>query len=64
MSIIPHTGAETTLLDKKSGDQVNLENDLVGKYIERFMLFKDDSNPDSSSKSNVDMGFLAEHGFL
>ncbi len=64
VSIIPHTGAETTLLDKKSGDQVNLENDLVGKYIERFMLFKDDSNPDSSSKSNVDMGFLAEHGFL
>ena len=37
VSIIPHTGSETTLLNKKPGDMVNLENDIVGKYIERLM---------------------------
>ncbi len=37
VSIIPHTGAETTLLKRKPGDRVNLENDIVGKYIARLM---------------------------
>ena len=37
VSVIPHTAAETTLLSKKAGDIVNLENDIVGKYIEKLM---------------------------
>ncbi len=37
VSIIPHTGAETTLLEKKAGDIVNLENDIVGKYVQRLL---------------------------
>ena len=37
VSIIPHTGSETTLLSKRAGDIVNLENDIVGKYIARLM---------------------------
>lgn len=37
VSVIPHTGAETTLLKKKPGDPVNLENDLVGKYVEKLL---------------------------
>ena len=39
VSIIPHTGEETTLLKKKPGDQVNLENDIIGKYVERLLGF-------------------------
>lgn len=39
VSVIPHTGEETTLLAKKPGDIVNLENDIVGKYVERLMNF-------------------------
>lgn len=39
VSIIPHTAAETTLIDKKPGDSVNLENDIVGKYVEKLMSF-------------------------
>ena len=35
VSVIPHTGEETTLLKKKAGDRVNLENDIVGKYIKK-----------------------------
>lgn len=37
VSVIPHTGEETTLLKKKPGDKVNLENDVVGKYVERLL---------------------------
>ena len=37
VSVIPRTAAETTLLSKKAGDIVNLENDIVGKYIEKLM---------------------------
>ena len=62
VSIIPHTGQETTLLTKKPGDIVNLENDVIGKYVEHLLYFKEPENKKQSSK--VDMGFLAEHGFL
>ena len=54
VSIIPHTGSETILLKKKPGEVVNLENDIVGKYIEKLM---------SKPKSGITMEFLAEHGF-
>ena len=38
VSIIPHTLQQTTLAERKKGDIVNLENDMVGKYIEKFLL--------------------------
>ena len=37
VSVIPHTGEETTLLTKKQGDIVNLENDILGKYVRRLL---------------------------
>ncbi len=37
VSVIPHTGKETTLLSKKAGDIVNLENDVIGKYVQKLM---------------------------
>ena len=37
VSIIPHTGAQTTLLDRKAGDTVNLETDILGKYVARLL---------------------------
>lgn len=37
VSIIPHTADETTLASKKIGDTVNLENDIIGKYVQRFI---------------------------
>ncbi len=60
VSIIPHTDEVTTLLEKNIGDQVNLEVDMIGKYIERFLSLKEDNPPES----NIDMEFLGEHGFL
>ena len=69
VSVIPHTGEETTLLGKKPGDIVNLENDIVGKYVERLMNFNSMQKTESVDKanrrqnSNITMDFLAENGF-
>ena len=69
VSVIPHTGSETTLLKKHPGDPVNLENDLVGKYVERLLGF---SLPQTSASSGlpkqhcrsegITMDFLKENG--
>ena len=60
VSIIPHTQKETILQYKAVGDTVNLENDLVGKYIEKLCMTKNTCE----KTSHVNMDFLAEHGFL
>ena len=57
VSIIPHTGAQTTLLKKKAGDKVNLENDIIGKYVQRLL-------GKSMQSSGITESFLAEHGFF
>lgn len=62
VSLIPHTAAETTLLMKKPGDMVNLENDVIGKYVEKLMLSAK-SEPDEK-KSGLDMSFLMKNGFV
>ena len=60
VSIIPHTSSHTTLLKKKSGDVVNLENDIVGKYVQRLM---GQSQPAPQYKSRITEEFLRENGF-
>jgi riboflavin synthase len=61
VSVIPHTGEETTLLRQKVGDPVNLECDLIGKYVEKLMGLSQTQQPKESA---VTAEFLAEHGFL
>lgn len=61
VSIIPHTGAQTILLDKKPGETVNLECDVIGKYIEK--LLTPYSPAEKSASSSITMEFLAQHGF-
>jgi riboflavin synthase len=56
VSIIPHTAAITILSGKHVGDKVNLENDSIGKYVERLMGIQ-------PSKSNITSDFLAKYGF-
>lgn len=62
VSIIPHTGSETTLLAKKAGDIVNLENDIVGKYIEK-LIKPYSSTQEPEKKSGLTMEMLSEYGF-
>ena len=60
VSIIPHTGSETILLGKKAGDVVNLENDIIGKYVQRLLT---NPAPEEAPESKVTWEFLAENGF-
>ncbi len=60
VSLIPHTAKETVLGYKKTGDTVNLENDVVGKYIEHFLSFKEE--PETKS-SGITKEFLLKAGF-
>jgi len=66
VSLIPHTAANTTLLSKQPGNIVNLENDIVGKYIDKLLHFKDNSEEESIAKkeSGISMDFLAKNGFM
>ncbi|MBR1865731.1 MAG: riboflavin synthase [Lachnospiraceae bacterium] len=62
VSLIPHTAGNTTLPGKKAGDIVNLENDVVGKYIDKLLHFEQDrSEPESGG---ISMDFLAQNGFV
>lgn len=65
VSIIPHTGAETTLLSRKPGELVNLENDIVGKYVEKLISPYINGQPNSGErkKSNLTLEFLEQSGF-
>jgi len=58
VSVIPHTAEVTTLSKRKTGDKINIENDIIGKYVEKLM------KPAESSSGGLSMGFLAENGFI
>lgn len=61
LMIIPTTSSITTITHKKVGDIVNIECDVIGKYVEHFLL-KGDAR--SGGKGNITHKFLSEHGFL
>ena len=67
VSIIPHTADETVLLRKAVGDTVNLETDIIGKYVQKLLNHGGSSvtigNSDTSGDS-VTMELLARNGFL
>lgn len=73
VSLIPHTGAQTTLLQRTPGEAVNLENDVIGKYVERLLAFGQ-SFPENAAAhnvsgahrdrhSNITREFLAKNGY-
>jgi riboflavin synthase len=60
VSVIPHTAAETTLGDRRTGDMVNLENDMIGKYVERLLS----SYQDMRQQKDISIDFLKANGFI
>ncbi len=60
VGIIPHTGGHTALLDRPKGYTCNLETDVIGKYIQKFLAKNTESTP---KKSTLTMDFLRENGF-
>lgn len=61
VSLIPHTRQVTNLSSKGIGSIINIENDVVGKYVEKFVSRQ--SNEEKTSKSNITMDFLMKNGF-
>ena len=62
LNIIPETGRQTTLLKKGVNSVVNIETDLIGKYVEKFFN-RDRSGEDEPSRTNIDFDMLTKHGF-
>lgn len=56
VSVIPHTGEETTLLHRTPGDIVNLECDVIAKYVEKLL--------GKAERGGISAQFLADHGFI
>ena len=57
VNVIPHTAMKTTLQEKKPGDEVNIETDIIGKYLERLLSAKGEGG-------GVTLELLAKSGFL
>ena len=68
VSLIPHTAKLTTLGFKKTGERVNLEGDVLGKYVERLLRFAPGDNQQNleggTGPTGVNLDFLTRHGFL
>jgi len=61
LTIVPHTLAETIMVDYRPGRQVNLEVDLLARYLERLLMGDKAAEPNASGLTE---SFLAEHGYL
>ena len=59
ISAIPHTVAQTVLKDRKEGDMVNLETDIIGKYVEKLM----GPTEEQPQKQTITKEFLSRYGF-
>jgi riboflavin synthase len=65
ISIIPHTAKLTTIGFKNRGDRVNIETDMIGKYVERFLAGVSESGKAQISKrSTIDQEYLIKTGFI
>ncbi len=59
VSLIPHTASMTTVGLKKTGEPVNLEADIIGKYVEKLLGLSQAAKP----VEKITLGFLEQHGF-
>lgn len=59
VSIVPHTAQETTLFHRLVGDIVNIENDVIGKYVDKLITCE----KNKKDESNISIDFLIKNGF-
>lgn len=56
INIIPYTTSRTTILEKNQRDKMNIETDIIGKYVESFLAKREGKG--------IDLNFLSRHGFI
>ena len=66
VALIPHTKAVTTLSTKRNGARVNLEVDLIARYIETLLKNSDEGSgwTEQTSPETLNLSFLAKHGYM
>jgi riboflavin synthase len=65
VNIVPYTSRETTIQDLRVGQEVNIETDLIGKYVEKMTAAWTGADREKQAQgSRIDAGFLKKHGFL
>ena len=63
VSVIPHTQQQTILKERTIGDIVNLETDIIGKYVEKLMQPAAEQEKSQEKKSSITKEFLMKYGF-
>jgi len=63
VNIVPHTASVTTLASLQIGGEVNIETDLIGKYVEKMVRSWDGTFEKDELTKNIDLDFLKQHGF-
>lgn len=63
VSIIPHTLSEITLQAKREGDTVNIECDILGKYVEQLLNYRGATEAERVEEAPLSLDYLAKHGF-
>ncbi|OUS77420.1 riboflavin synthase [Paenibacillus sp. MY03] len=64
VSIIPHTLAETALAHRQPGDNVNLETDIIGKYVDHLLHNRNAEKSAAAPSSRISTEYLSRHGFI
>lgn len=64
VSIIPHTLQVTTLGELKIGSKVNIEVDIIGKYVEKMLAPKGKHDDIDGTDESINPSFLVKHGFM
>lgn len=64
VSIIPHTLGETVLNHKRPGDSINIECDVLGKYVDHLLHYRGSGSGEEESSSRISRDFLAANGFV
>jgi len=63
VNIVPHTVSQTTIGDLRPGEAVNIETDLIGKYVEKMVRAWSSSTEKGQAGDRIDIDFLKKHGF-
>ncbi len=64
VSVIPHTAKVTTLGFRTAGHPVNIETDMIGKYVRRLFLNRQDNSQETKTGSGLNLEMLVKNGFL
>ena len=64
VNIVPHTAQETTIRDLRIGETVNVETDVIGKYVEKLLGGWTAQKSENRNSTGIDAAYLQKHGFL